>query len=63
MIACCIVGHISHNKVGAKGADMNLAGGHCPGSEIPQVYYHFLFSCASHGVAAENESAADNLNI
>lgn len=44
MTACCSVGRINHSKLGAEGADMNLAGGHWPQSEIPQVYQHFLSS-------------------
>lgn len=44
MTACCSVGHINHRKLGADGADVNLAGGHWPVSEIPKVYHHFLSS-------------------
>lgn len=40
MTARCSVGHINHSKLGAD-MDMNLAGDHWPGSEIPQISHYF----------------------
>lgn len=56
MPACCSVGRINHSELWADGADMILAGGQWPESEIPQVYHHFLSSSALQLYGCQSES-------
>ena len=63
MPACCSVGRINHSELWADGADMILAGGQWPESEIPQVYHHFLSSSALQLYGCQSESVVETFKI